>query len=296
MRRQLWVRAFLIAALSLVCALSACSIFSAKPLGAGNTPSHAEMLSVRFLDVGQADAEFIELPNGTTMLIDAGNSDDGPNIVRLMKASGYNTIDILVATHPHADHIGGMAYVIEQLGIGSVYMPKVSDSTKTYEELLKAIRTKGLKISTVKAGVTLLDSDGLKVTFLAPVSSGYEDLNNESAVIKLLYKNTSFLFMGDAETRSENEILKSGADVRADVLKVGHHGSDSSTGKAFLQAVSPKIAVISVGAGNDYGHPDASTLTKLQKAGAEIYRTDQSGMVTVLSDGTSVVVTTEKKD
>ena len=222
-------------------------------------------LTVHFLDVGQGDAIFIELPNGETMLIDAGNEENGDQIVNYIEACGYGTIDYLVATHPHADHIGGMAYVINHLSIGSIYMPKVSTTTQTYYDLLTAIQDKGLTVQTAKAGVSILNISSLAVTMLAPNKDQYNDLNNYSAVIKITYKSNTFLFMGDAETLSENEIT---SDVSADVLKVGHHGSSYSTGQAFLNKVGPAYAVISVGADNDYGHPTQSTLDKLTAASA----------------------------
>lgn len=242
-------------------------------------------LVVHYLDVGQADSIFIELSNGQTMLIDAGNNENGPQIVNYIKALGYYKITYLVATHPHADHIGGMAYVVNILGIGSVYMPKATTATQTYTDLLTAIQNKGLGILTAKAGIDIISTDSLKISMLAPNKDQYDDLNNYSAVIKITNKNNSFLFMGDAEQLSENEIT---ADLTADVLKVGHHGSTSSTGTAFLNKVHPKYAVISVGTGNDYGHPARSTLDSLTSIGAIIYRTDKARTIVFTSDGTKI--------
>jgi beta-lactamase superfamily II metal-dependent hydrolase len=244
-------------------------------------------LVVHYIDVGQADSLFIELPNKETMLIDAGNNNDGPNVVQYIKAHGYSKITYLVATHPHEDHIGGMVYVVKNLEIGSIYMPKATTTTQTFLNLLEAIQAKGLSVQTAKAGVNIVNISGLNVSILAPNSSQYEDLNNFSAVLKIVYKSNSFLFMGDAETLSENEIS---GDVSADVLKVGHHGSSSSTGQSFLNKVHPKYAVISVGAGNDYGHPAQSTLDRLSAIGATVYRTDNDGTVVFTSDGTNISV------
>ena len=242
-------------------------------------------LVVHYIDVGQADATFIELSNGQTMLIDAGNSENGPQIVNYLKGLGYYKITYLVATHPHADHIGGMAYVVNQMGIGSVYMPKAVATTQTYEELLTAIQTKGLGVLTAKAGVSILDTDSLNMKMLAPNKEQYRDLNNHSAVIQITNQKNTFLFMGDAEELSENEITDNPA---ADVLKVGHHGSNSSTGAAFLKKVQPKYAVISVGTGNDYGHPAQGTLDRLAAIGATVYRTDRDGTIVLTSDGTTI--------
>jgi beta-lactamase superfamily II metal-dependent hydrolase len=211
------------------------------------------------------------------MLVDAGPNEAGSAVVAYLQKEGVKRIDYLVATHPHADHIGGMDTVIQSFEIGKVYMPRVTTTTESFESVLRSIQAKGLKITPARAGMAVLEGDGLKVTFLAPCSSGYEDLNNWSAVLKVSYAATSFLLTGDAQAESEQEMLASGADLRADVLKVGHHGSYSSTSQAFLNAVSPKYAVISVGAGNDYGHPHQETLAKLAAAGIKVYRTDRDG-------------------
>ncbi len=242
---------------------------------------------VHFIDVGQGDATFIELPNGETMLIDAGNEENGAEIVSYIKALGFDAITYLVATHPHADHIGGMAYVINHLTIGNIYMPKATSTTQTYAQLLTAILDKGLTVKTAKAGVNLVSADSLSVKMLAPNKEQYDDLNDYSAVIKITYNEKAFLFMGDAEKLSENEIT---GDVSADVLKVGHHGSSSSTGDAFLSKVNPSYAVISVGTDNDYGHPMQTTLDKLNAAGSTIYRTDLDGTIVFTSDGITISV------
>ncbi len=244
-------------------------------------------LKVHFLDVGQGDSIFIELPNKEAMLIDAGNNVDGNSIVSYIKNNGYNSLNYLIATHPHADHIGGMATVVQSLDINNIYMPRATTTTKTYETLLTTIQSKGLKIKTAKAGVSIINVDNLNIEILAPNSESYQDLNDYSAVIKLTYKDNSFLLTGDAETASENEIT---ANVKADVLKVGHHGSNSSTSNSFLSKVSPNHAVISVGKGNSYGHPTQGTLTKLNNAGINIYRTDEVGTIVFTSDGSKITV------
>lgn len=244
-------------------------------------------LTVNFLDVGQGDSIFIVLPTGETMLIDAGNDENGSDIVDYIATKGYNFITYLIATHPHADHIGGMAYVVNNLTVKNVYMPKVQTDTETFENLLTAIQNKGLKVNSAKAGVSVFESGDIKISFIAPNSDNYDDLNDYSAVIKLTYKANSFLFMGDAETVSENEIT---ADVNADVIKTGHHGSDSSTGQTFLNKVSPKYAVISVGADNSYGHPTQETLDKLNDNGITTFRTDLDGTIVFTSDGDNITI------
>lgn len=250
-------------------------------------------LQVHFLDVGQGDAIYIELPNGQNMLIDAGSAGTEEKIVAYISQLGYDAIDYLVATHPHEDHIGGMTKVIGSFKIKSFYMPKTDAATRTYEELLQAIRAKGLKIKAAEAGVKIMDTANLDIDIISPSRESYNDLNNYSAVIKITYGEIAFLFMGDAEAQAEEAIT---ADVKADVLKVGHHGSGYSTGEDFLSRVAPLYAVISVGADNDYGHPAGVTLEKLAKAGATIYRTDQDGIIAMVSDGTKVSVSTDGKN
>jgi len=248
-------------------------------------------IKVHYIDVGQADSIFIELTSNRTMLIDAAESDNSDKIIDYIKNLGYNTIDYLVATHPHADHIGGMKDVVEEFDIVEVYMPKAVTTTKTYENLLKAIDSKNLKIKTAKAGVNIIEDSDLIIDIIAPNKDKYDDLNNYSACIKLTYKDVSYLFMGDAEVTSEKEI---NSNIDVDVLKVGHHGSDTSSGNSFLNKVSPSYAIISVGSDNSYGHPHKEVLNRLEDVGATIYRTDLNGSIIVSTDGKDIGITTEK--
>ncbi|MBC7341776.1 MAG: MBL fold metallo-hydrolase [Clostridia bacterium] len=262
----------------------------AQPPAETPGPAPEGKLQVYFLDVGQADSILVKFPGGQTMLVDAGNNDDGPGIVSYLKQQGVKKIDYLVATHPHSDHLGGMDTVINAFPIGKVYMPKVAHTTKTYEDVLRAIQANGLKVTAARAGVSVLQDGALSVSLVAPCGSGYEDLNDWSAVVKIKFGSTAFLLAGDARGPSESEMLTSGADLKADVLKVGHHGSRHSTTSAFLKAVSPKYAVISVGAGNPYGHPAPETLAKLEGAGIQVFRTDRDGTILAESDGKTVTV------
>lgn len=266
----------------------------ADALPTDNSPSKTpldshETLTVNVLDVGQGDSIFIVLPNGETMLIDAGNQSNAEEICSFIKDCGIESITYLVATHPHSDHIGGMAEVIKSLDIKNVYMPKVSHTTVTFENLLDTIAEKGLIIQTAKAGKILFDNGGLKAEFIAPNKDSYTNLNNYSAVIKLSYNGKTFLFMGDAERESESEILANGFDLSADVIKVGHHGSNTASTKSFIKAVNPSVAVISVGK-NSYGHPHAAAITTLNEFNADIWRTDEKGTVIITCDGTGVIV------
>jgi len=249
-------------------------------------------LKAHFLDVGQGDSILIQLPNGQNMLIDAGTSEAGGSVVSYLKEQGINKIHYLVATHPHADHVGGMIAVVQSLAVEKVYMPRVIHTTKIFEDLLETIKAKGLKINKAQAGVTVINQNGIKASFVAPCGSGYERPNNYSAVLKVQYGSTAFLLTGDAESVSEQEMIASGANLKADVLKVGHHGSKSSTTQAFLSSVSPKYAVISCGAGNSYGHPHQEVLDRLKKAGVQTYRTDTQGTVIITSDGKTLTIKT----
>ncbi|WKV09668.1 ComEC/Rec2 family competence protein [Thermoanaerobacterium sp. CMT5567-10] len=246
------------------------------------------ILKVYFIDVGQGDSIFIKSPDGKTMLIDAGVPEMGKKVVDYIKSLGVKKIDILVGTHPHEDHIGGMDYVINNFDIGKFYMPKVTTNTKTFEYVLNAAKNKGLKIDVAKAGVSLDLGPEVSAKMIAPNRTKYDDLNEYSAVIKLNYGDTSFLFTGDAEAESEKEMINQGYDLKSDVLKIGHHGSYTSTTAAFLDAVDPEYAVISCGKGNDYGHPHSVTLKKLKARNIPVYRTDECGTIVATSDGHSV--------
>lgn len=257
-----------------------------SPQGLNETSNH--LLKVHYIDVGQADSILVQTPSGKVMLIDAGNNADGDMIVSYLKSQGIGRIDILVGTHPHEDHIGGMDTVINGLDIGKIYIPNVANNTKTFEDVLTAIKNKGLKVTAATAGITIDLDPAVQVLMLAPNRSNYENSNDDSAIIKLIYNNNSFLFAGDAQDDSEREILAKGFDIRADVLKVGHHGSNTSTSSEFLKAVSPRYAVISVGKGNDYGHPDQVTLDKLSQANVQVLRTDEEGTIVATSDGNTI--------
>lgn len=244
-------------------------------------------VKIHYIDVGQADSILIQ-SDEKAMLIDAGNNGDSEAVVEYIKAQGIKTLTYVIGTHPHEDHIGGLDAVIESFDIDQVYMPKAKSTTKTFEDVLKAISNKGLKVTT-PIPRTNLELGSAKLTILAPNSSSYEETNNHSIVIKLSHRNNSFLFTGDAEDVSEKEMIGKGFDLSADVLKVGHHGSSSSTTKDFLDRVNPKYAVISVGKDNDYGHPHKETIDRLNEKGIIVYRTDEKGTVVATSDGDSII-------
>ena len=281
--------------LLLLFGISGCANLNTDPLISSEeeTPFVAseKQLVAHFLDVGQADANVIELPNGELMLIDAGLSRSSEEIIQYIQDLGYDEIDYVVATHPHADHIGGMAEVIDAFKIGNIYMPRAVSTSKTYENLLEVIQDKGLTIKTGKIGVKVLEEEELSIEMFAPVGDDYSNLNNYSIVLKITYGDVSFLYTGDAEEENLEEIT---GDIEADVLKVGHHGSDTSTSKDFLEKVQPEYAIISVGEGNSYGHPASSTIELLKEYTNHIYLTNENGTVVVSTDGVNIDVETER--
>lgn len=244
----------------------------------------ANQLSVMIIDVGQGDSVLVTFGSEDTMLIDAGEPDDTQAIKEELDERGITQIDVLVATHPHADHIGSMAEIINSYDIGSVYMPDMQSKSKTYRTLKDTIEKRGIPLTIAYAGEAF--SLGLAdCTIVSPEKSADKDANNESVMLLVDYLDTEFLFTGDAEKWAESKVLDAGYNIDADVLKVGHHGSNTSTSKAFLNAVSPDYAVISCGKNNDYGHPHKVTLDLLDEYGIDTLRTDVSGDVLFISDG-----------
>lgn len=254
---------------------------------------------VYFLDVGQGDCELIRLKSGENILIDSGTGETAEKLESYLKAMKIKKIDYLIATHPHADHIGGMTQIVDNFEIGKIYMPKIPDNqvptTATYADLLEAIDRKGLKVTEAEGGMTILDSGGEKLEIFAPTSAKYSGLNSYSVVTKLTSGEKRFLFTGDAEADSEKEMIAEGYDLKCDVLKCGHHGSSTSTSAAFLKAVNPSAAVISCGVDNDYGHPSKQVVSRLQNAGVTIYRTDQMNTILIACDGKNIRFTTNQK-
>ena len=257
----------------------------------GEQQKNNNFLKIHYVDVGQGDAIFIELPNQQNLLIDGAESKEKEKIIDYINRLNKQKIDYLIATHPHADHIGGLASIIEQFDIGKIYMPKAISTSKTYENLLKTIINADLKITTAKKDLIILNDENLKMQFLSPQESHYQELNNYSAVLKITYQKHNFLFMGDAEKLIEDEITE---DVNADIIKVGHHGSNTSSSLNFVNRVSPKYAIISVGSKNQYQHPHKEIIKRWQQVGAQVLQTDLHGTIIAQSDGFNLQIKTEK--
>jgi competence protein ComEC len=243
-------------------------------------------LKVHYIDVGQGDSILLQYED-KNMLIDAGPNAATETVVNYLKRAGVKKIDYLVATHPHEDHIGGMDGVIDNFQIGTMYMPKKTATTATFKDVVQAMKRKGIKAKTPVPGEKFSLGD-VQCMILAPNSAEYDNVNNYSIVIKATYGKNSFLFEGDAENLAEKEILDKGFDVRADVLKLGHHGSRTSSSTAYLKKVNPKYVVVSSGKINDYGHPHKETMDKLKSMGIKLYRTDEDGNIVVTSDGKGI--------
>lgn len=246
-------------------------------------------LRIHFVDVGQADAIIIQTPDNKNMLIDAGETKDN-EVIDYINMLGIDEFEIVVATHPHSDHISEMKKVINDYEINRFYMPSVVHTSKTYEKMIDALYDKNINVNEAKQGISDILGEDVKIDFLAPNKDYGDDLNNWSAVVMLTYGDNKFLFTGDAEEESEKEILSNYSDISADVLKIGHHGSSTSTSNNFLYAVNPKIAVISCGENNSYGHPHKETIQKLIENNIKTYITKDVGTIIIESDGKDLYV------
>lgn len=247
-------------------------------------PDILNNFSVHYIDVGQGDSILIREPGGKTMLIDTGNNGDGEMISEYLSTYDIDKIDIIIGTHPHADHIGGLDELLDIYNVGKIFMPKLARDTKTFRDLADKLREKNMKASVPYAGQVFNLGDAV-CTIMSPNSEMYENTNDYSIVIKVEYGDTWFLFTGDAGVISLSEILDADYDLKADFLKVSHHGSHDGTSKEFLKAVEPLWAIISLGADNDYGHPHAETLELLDDAGVNVLRTDLNGTIIIVTDG-----------
>ncbi len=273
-------------------------LFGGEPfVGTETADTQANSFEVHYIDVGQGDSSLI-ICDGQSMLIDAGENGHEIDVLNYLRMQGIEKLDYIIASHQHSDHIGGLPEVLDEIGTDNIIMPRITkDQTptnSTYTAFLKSVQNSGAKVIASKVGaIYTLGSATFEI--LGPVTDDAEDINNMSVVVKMTYGENTFLFTGDAEKEEEREIIATGADLDCDVLKVGHHGSGTSSGVDFLDAVSPEIFVIQVGADNDYGHPHENIIERLMKYADEIYRTDLCGDIVITSDGVNLSVTYENQ-
>lgn len=256
-------------------------------------PSAEGKCEVHFIDVGQGDAEFLRTESGC-ILIDAGTTDSRHDLVAYLEKY-TEKIDYMILTHPHEDHIGGASEVIESLEVVNLIMPDAVSSSAAFSRLLDSVEKKGVDAHIAAPGDTYSVGD-LQIEILSPLEESYENTNDYSAVVHARFGGVTFLFTGDAEAAVEKALLEEypSSKLRSDVLKVGHHGSKTSSTEAFLNAVHPEIAVIEVGADNSYGHPSQKVLDRLDALESRVYRTDISGNIVLTTDGDTIDAVTEK--
>ncbi len=269
--------------------------------GTSSGPSQPELADgetaeIHFIDVGQGDSILIR-SGGSNILIDAGENDQGTVVNAYLDKLGIEKLDLVIGTHPHSDHIGGLDVVLDAHPVERIILPVIPDdlvpTTRTYEDLLTSIQTQGLKITPAKPGETYTFGDGV-LEILGPVTDEYDDLNDFSVVSRFCFGEWAVLLTGDMESDAEADLLEAGTDVSANVLKLGHHGSSTSTSQEFLNAVDPEICVIEVGEGNSYNHPHRETIERIETNGCTVYRTDLNGTIVLTTDGKNCQVQTEK--
>lgn len=254
-----------------------------------STQSEADKnkIKIHYIDVGQGDSILVQV-NNINLLIDAGPYESQSKLISYLNSQHIKKLHYIIATHPHDDHIGAMSAVIKKFNIGEFYAPKKTESTKAFQNMISELKNKNKKINIAKAGVSIDLGGNAQCEMLAPNNSVYEETNNYSAVVKITYGNSKFMFTGDAEKLSEKEMLENNYDLSSAILKVGHHGSTSSSLTEFLDRVNPGMAIISCGKGNMYGHPNKGTILNLKYRNIQIYRTDIDGNIVIVSNGNSI--------
>ena len=273
-------------------------LFGGEPFaGTETADTQSNPFEVHYIDVGQGDCSLI-ICDGETMLIDAGENGHETEVLNYLRVKKIDKLDYIIASHQHTDHIGGLPEVLDEFGTDNIIMPRLTKeqtpTNSTYTAFLNSIKNSGTKVIASKAGATYnLGSATFEI--LGPVTNEVEDINSMSVIVKITYGENTFLFTGDAEKDEERSVIATGADLDCDVLKVGHHGSGTSSCKDFLDAVTPEICVIQVGADNDYGHPHENIVERLMKYADDIYRNDLCGDIVITSDGVNLSVTYENQ-
>lgn len=287
MRKGLWIVMAILLSMMVVMAGCGQKTATSAQQGEGGKSQQNSPLTVKVLDIGQGDAILIRVA-GQTVLVDTGDSNTRDKMVAYIKKEGITTIDKVIITHPHADHLGGMPGILENFKVGQIYDSGQTATTALYKQYMSLVNKKNIPFTVVTAGTEIVISGDSKLKIFAPEKPFITEsaLNNNSIVAKLIYNQFSMLLTGDAEKDSEARMLKTyGGELKSKVLKAGHHGSNTSSSPAFLKAVAPEAAIISVGVNNDYHHPHPSTLKKYVEAKLKVYRTDIDGTVTITSDG-----------
>ena len=249
---------------------------------------HPNRMYLHYINVDQGDAILIQV-NNKNLLIDSGPKSHKKQLVKFLNDLNISKLDYVIATHPHEDHIGNMNTVLNSYKVQSFYAPKVYSYTKSFEQMIDSLKSNNLKINPIKRGCNTINLGfQTNVEVFSPINDTYDNENNYSPVIKISFGNNSFLFTGDAEKEIEDKLILLNDDLKADILKVSHHGSSSSTSDSFLNRVSPKYAVISVGKNNIYDHPNDTIISKLNTYNIDILRTDIQNNITLISDGTNI--------
>lgn len=250
---------------------------------------------VHYIDVGQGDCILIQV-NNKNLLIDSGPSSSRKDLLDYLEKLNIKKFDYIIATHPHEDHIGNMDTIIKRYSIGSFYSPKVISSSTTFENMISALVDKNLKVNVLKKGFKGIDlGENVKFQVFSPAENLFSDnLNDYSPIIKITFLNNSFLFTGDAEISTEETVLSQNNNLNCDILKVGHHGSSTSTSLDFLTSVNPSVAIISVGKNNSYGHPTSELLSLLDYFNIRTIRTDINGTIIAISDGKNISISSVK--
>ena len=266
-----------------------CCIMPFSSAKALNEANQSGELQIHFIDVGQADCILIQTPQHKHILIDSGSAKTQKQVLAYFRALDIESFDAVIATHPHHDHIGAMAAILGNFYVKAFYMPDVYHYTHAFKALYGAAKRQGVMVFKAKSGNEIDVEPDVKMAIIAPLQEHHAHLNDDSLVLKLIYKKNAFLFMSDAGKQSETELLEKKSDVKADVIKIGHHGGASSTTLPFLKKVNPEAAVMTSGHRSILGYPSYSVIKRLRYLRVPIYRTDSCGTIVARSDGDRIM-------